>query len=249
MSPVEQIPDSDSDAEPLPCKMQLAIAQLRTGILHEQQGDFARAAACYEGVIAVCATPPDDPGILAAALCNLGGLLVGQGDLSRALPLLERARSLLKDGVETPGLSYVEFHLGLARIAQGDVEGGLAALSTAQRIQRACGDIRHLSATLSAHAVVDIRRGRSDSAETLLQQALDIQERLDEPEARVHTLRLLAYCMAEQGRSGAAQRYRTEAQQLSTLLSLPRPTAATAGDEEPGPKAAHPAEGSRVWFH
>lgn len=247
MSQVEQTPDSD--AEPLPCKTRLAIAQLRTGILHEQQGDFARAAACYEGVIAACETPPDDPGILAAALCNMGGLLVGQGDLSRAFPLLERARSLLKEEVETPGFSYVEFHLGLARIAQGDVEGGLAALSTAQRIQRACGDIRHLSATLSAHAVVDIWRGRFGSAEAMLRQALDIQERLEEPEARVHTLGLLGYCMAAQGRNGAAQRLHTEAEQLSMLLSLPRPNAATAGGEEPGSTAAHPAEGARVWFH
>ncbi|NIM40779.1 MAG: tetratricopeptide repeat protein [Hydrogenophaga sp.] len=211
---------------------------MRAGLLHEQQGDFARAAAHYEGVIAACGTPPDDPGLLAAALCNMGGLLVGQGELSRALPLLERARSLLKDEVETPGLSYVEFHLGLARIAQGDVEGGLAALSTAQRIQQACGDIRHLSATLSAHAVVDIRRGRFDSAEAMLQQALDIQERLEEPEARVHTLRLLEYCMAAQGRSETAQRYCTEAAQLSMLLSFARPTAASV----------NPADGARIWF-
>jgi tetratricopeptide (TPR) repeat protein len=159
----------------------------------------------------------------------MGGLLVGQGDCSGAMPLLERARCLLPEEVDTPGLSYVEFHLGLAKIAQGDVEAGLLALSTAQRIQQACGDIRHLSATLSAKAVVDIRRGRFANAQALLRQALDIQERLEEHEARVHTLRLLGYCLSGQGLGDAAKRCCTQADQLSMLLSLPTPDASAPG--------------------
>ncbi|HSX95327.1 MAG TPA: hypothetical protein VLG41_20545 [Hydrogenophaga sp.] len=248
MSDPAQNPDLDPDTDSLPHTTRLAIAELRAGVLHEQQGDFARAAACYEGVISACGTPPDDPGLLAAALCHMGGLLVGQGNLLRAFPLLERARGLLEGEGETPALSYIEFHIGLARIAQGEVEGGLAALSTAERIQRACGDHRHLSATLSAQAVVCVRRRRFAAAEALLRQALGIQERLEEHEAKVHTLRLLGYCMAEQGRSMAARRLRIEAEQLSLLLSLPRPNATTAGGDDPGSTVAHAIDGARVWL-
>lgn len=246
MSDPAQNPDPDADA--LPHATRLGIAQLRTGVLHEQQGDRARAAACYEGVISACGTPPDDPGLLAAALCHMGGLLVGQGDLSLAFPLLERARGLLEGEGETPALSYVEFHIGLARIAQGDVQGGLAALSTAQRIQQACGDIRHLSATLSAQAVVRVRRRQFAVGEALLRQALDVQERLGEHEAKVHTLRLLGYCMAAQGRSVVARRLRMEAEQLSVLLSFPRPNVTTAGGDDPDSTFAHAIDGARVWL-
>lgn len=196
----------------------VASTELRIGVLHEQQGDHARAMACYERVIALSEELPAGTDNLAAALCNMGGLFIGQGDPSRAVPLLERARSLLRANVETPQLSYVEYHLGLARIAQGNMQEGLAAFSTAQRIQQRCGDIRHLSATLSAQAVVEARRGQFASAETLLQQALELQIRLEDHDSRIHTLKLLGCCKAEQGQSEAAQQCLAEAEKLSMLL-------------------------------
>lgn len=218
----------------------LASTELHIGVLHEQQGDFEQAAKAYEGVIAACAAlPPHDGRTLAAALCNLGGLMVARGEAAGAMPLLERARGLLQEFVETPGLAYVEYHLGLATIAQGDVDGGLAALTKAQDIQQACGDIRQLSATLSAKAWVDVRLRRFASAEPLLRQALDIQQRLDEHGARVHTLRLLGDCLAGQGHIEAAQQCHTQAEHLAMLLSLPLPSAdAQAGRPDAAPATA-----------
>ncbi|NRF72173.1 tetratricopeptide repeat protein [Aquincola sp. S2] len=203
----------------------VAATELRIGMLHEQQGDFKRAAACYVNAITLCEGQPDDTDNLAAALCNLGGLLIGQAPPARVMSLLERARSLLGASADTPAVSYVEYNLGLARIAQGDIEEGLAALATAQRIQERCGDLRHLSATLSAQAVVLARRGELASAETLLQQALEVQGRLEEHPARIHTLRLLGDCKAQQGQSEAAKRYFAEAEQLSMLVRLRTPVA------------------------
>lgn len=226
----------------------LASTALRLGVLHEEQGDFARAMASYEGVIAACEARPDGTDNLAAALCNLGGLLIGQGDAGRATPLLERARSLLQGGVETPGLGQVEFHLGLARIAQGQVDEGLVALAAAQRIQQACGDIRHLSATLSARALVDVRFARFAQAQALLRQALDMQERLEEHGARVHTLRLLGHCLAGQGDSEAAQRCHTQAEQLSMLLSFSGRGADAAGGPRQDATATLPVGGARGWL-
>jgi len=198
----------------------LASTKLRIGILREQQGEHAEALACYERVISLCEGLPDCTEDLAAALCNMGGLLTGRGEPARAMPFLERARTLLEASVETPRLSYVEFNLGLAKIAQGNVQEGLVALSTAQRIQQRCGDIRHLGATLSAMAVVEAQRGEFAGTETLLHQALEIQERLGEHDAKIHTLRLLGYCKKEQGHAEAAQRYLTEAENLSLLIHL-----------------------------
>lgn len=211
--------------EDLGDKANLASTELRIGILHEQQGEYARAAACYERAIALSEDVPGDTDNLAAALCNMGGLLIARGEPSRALPLLERAQSLLKGSIETPGNSYVEYNLGLARVAQGNIQEGLAALSTAQRIQQRCGDIRHLSATLSAKAVIEARRGEYASAEALLQQALEIQDRLDEHQARVHTLRLLGQCKAQQGQSKDAERCLAAAEKLSMLVSVRTPVA------------------------
>lgn len=218
----------------------LASTELHIGILHEQQGDFEQAAKAYEGVISACATlSPHDSRTVAAALCNLGGLMVARGEPAGAMPLLERARGLLQESVETPGLAYVEYHLGLARIAQGDVDGGLAALTKAQGIQQACGDIRQLSATLSAKAWVDVRLRRFASAEPLLREALDIQQRLDEHAARVQTLSLLGNCLAGLGRFEAAQQCHRQAEHLSMLLALPLPRAeAPVGSPDPAPATA-----------
>lgn len=216
-------------------KASLASSDLRIGIVHEQRGEYARAAACYESCIAMSESLPGGADDLAAALCNMAGLLIGQGNPSRAMPMLERARSLLEANVETPGLSYVEYNLGLARIALGDVDGGLAALSTAQRIQQRCGDIRHLSATLSAQAVIEVRRGQFASAVDLLRQAVEIQERLGEHDARVHTLKLLGHCMARQGQSQPAEQCLEEAERLSLLLGLRTPAISfnMAGEQPP----------------
>jgi len=234
--------------EALGHKVLLASTELRIGILHEQQGDTARATVYYMGVIAASETQADGTDNLAAALCHLGGLLIGQGDPERALPLLERARSLLKGVADVPGLSHVEFNLGMAHIARGRMDEGLIALSSAQAIQQRCGDVRHLSATLSARALVELRCDRLANAETLLRQALDIQDRLEEHGAKVHTLRLLGQCLAAQGHGGAARQCHSQAEQLSALLSLSRPDTSADYRDAQRAVAVHPNSRASGWL-
>jgi tetratricopeptide (TPR) repeat protein len=225
--------------EELGDKSGLAGTELRIGILHEQQGEHAQAVACYERAIELAEGTPDGTDNLAAALCNIGGLLVAVGEFPRALQTLERARGLIQGSTETPATSYVEYNLGVARIAQGNLQEGLADLAVAERIQRRCGDVRHLSATLSAKAAVEARRGEFANAEALLREALEIQDRLGEHEAKVHTLRLLAQCKAWQGQDLAGQGYLAQAEMLSMLVGAPHATEAGvhAADE---PRTSNP---------
>ena len=87
-----------------------------------------------------------------------------------------------------------------------------------------------------------------DEGLALLRQALDMQERLEEHGARVHTLRLLGHCLAGQGDSEAAQRCHTQAEQLSMLLSFSGRGADAAGGPGQDATATLPVGGARGWL-
>ena len=88
----------------------------------------ARTAA---GTTAPAATAPGTSG---AALNNEGYALMQRGDYGRALPLLERARTLLR-GSRTLDEAYTDYNLAYTRLHLGRCSGVVALLHESQALQ------------------------------------------------------------------------------------------------------------------
>jgi tetratricopeptide (TPR) repeat protein len=97
---------------------------------------------------------------------------------------------------------------GLAAVAAGAAEPGVACLRMACSEARACGDDRVLARALAAlgSALVHAVRGRDDEAAAVLHEALVVAERADEDEVTVEVCRELGYVEVQAGRGAAAGR-------------------------------------------
>jgi LuxR family maltose regulon positive regulatory protein len=108
------------------------------------------------------------------------------------------------------------FYLGdLARL-HSRFDDALAWYAQAERAWRAAGDIRGISRALRGQALVYLDTVRPSRAEDLLQEALRLNDGLDDRAARARLLELLAENKLNMGKAEEAERLRAQAQTLRT---------------------------------
>lgn len=221
----------------------LARTELRIGMLHEEQGELEEAVGCYGrallGVSGGLSSNVDDE---AAALTNLAGILVSQGDAAGAMPLLDRAQARLRS-VMAPApasLATVGYTLGLAQAALGQCDKALDTLLEALSIQQRCCDRAAQSCTLAALGTISARQGKPVHAQALLNEALLLQIELDDDKAQAWTLTLLAQVSVQQGLLEAAAEYHALAARRRLWVSAC--DRLSAGGEAPSARTPYPAQ-------
>jgi predicted ATPase/DNA-binding SARP family transcriptional activator len=144
--------------------------------------DYSRARSYAEEGLAICQGIGDTQGA-ADALLGLGHIARETRDMDGATAFLEEGLSLARSiGNEVLGAMIMEA-LGYVSLEQGDLETAEIRFAEVLRHYRQTGDAWGEAALLSAHAKVLFRRGKSQQARALMQDALNISQRLKDPYA------------------------------------------------------------------
>ncbi len=133
----------------------------------------------------------DHPYSLIQASWGLGHLYCTSGDFEQAVPLLERALTLVRER-SVPILFHLTARpLGYARAMTGRVREGLTLLEGAQAVQQSIG-ARHLHALCVVQlGEVSALAGRHDDARRLAGKTLTIAREVSERGHEAYALRLL----------------------------------------------------------
>jgi predicted ATPase/DNA-binding CsgD family transcriptional regulator len=156
-------------------------ALLAAGAVARDQGDFPSALSHLEAALALGRELGDRP-LVAAALCDLGILLLYLGDYGRAGALLQEGHALVEAGGDGHALATSLFGLGWLAGAQGEFRRAGAPLAESLAYARRVGDRWLVSRVLwqlggLAQDVGDYARAR-----TLLEDGLAIAEELAAPQ-------------------------------------------------------------------
>ncbi len=123
------------------------VAQMRVGEFHEQQGDFAKAAATYEGVLKI------NPKLLPPTL-KLAQLYAGPlKDLAKALDLAKKARVLAPNDPKATGL------LGTIALKTGNATWAFGLLQESARQLPEDAAVQHALAS-TTYSMGKVREAR-----------------------------------------------------------------------------------------
>ena len=156
---------------------------------HEELGDYdAALSACTRAadLAAAASAGPARDELKARSLAALMRVYRTRGELARAAELRSDAEPL---GGRTPQSAQAEVLIELARVNHdlGDHETAAVQLRRALEIAHACADARHGEdlriGALEALGALARARGRYQQAEGLLEEALELAERLSGPES------------------------------------------------------------------
>ncbi|MGI4848607.1 MAG: tetratricopeptide repeat protein [Janthinobacterium lividum] len=196
-------------------KAGLARTTLRLGMLQEQQGELRKAYALYENALELARDPAlllrDDE---AAALNNMGGILIAQGVPGEALTYLLEAQALLKDAA-TPGHALIHFNLGVAWSALGNHALARISYLAAKALQEQFSDAAGQAASAAAIGVTYLREHEHDLAQTWLNEALHRQTGSGDDRGCASTLLLLAQLKEKQACPDEATACYKQAEMLS----------------------------------
>jgi tetratricopeptide (TPR) repeat protein len=171
---------------------------------HAELGMFAEGKTLGEEGLRI-GEAIDHPASLVVALWGNGLLTLRQGDLSRALPLLERARSLCQDADLAAFFPRTATALGAAYTLAGRVADAVAllTLATEQTITMEIVEVQALCRLSLGEA--QMLAGRLEEAHALAEGALAHAREHQERGNEAYALRLLGEIAARRESSGSAQ--------------------------------------------
>ncbi|MCB9656571.1 MAG: AAA family ATPase [Sandaracinaceae bacterium] len=198
----------EADARAKVLEVDLANIQDGLGMIAQHQGDYTRAAECYEQAYTLAQLRGEHAMAFYATEHALM-LEVERADLGRAARHLSRAEQLapkLRDGSEAP---YVVALAGLLRHLRGEVDPG--ALDDQLAPLRMADAKARLAFILSRAAQVDLSRGDLAHAIARATSALDLAEILERPSEIALSSRILQRAHAARGDTAEADRHAAEA--------------------------------------
>jgi len=188
---------------------------------HAELGTFAEGSAVAEEGRRIAEAVAHPPSLMVAA-CGGGLLALRQGDLRRALPLLERAVSLCHEVDQPSFFLRIAASLGAAYILAGRVADAVATLTQAME-QITTMDLVVLQALCRLSlGEAQMWVGRLEEAQALAEQALALARAHQEHSNQAYALRLLGEIGAqrEPPASDQAGNYYRQALALAEELGM-----------------------------
>lgn len=156
----------------------------------------------------------------------LGRYAIGLGELRQAVDEhLFKALVLYRKSKDKPGQALIHNALGIGYQRLGDPEQAIENYTQAAEIRRDIGDDPELSKTLLNLAWVRLALGEFDTAEGLIQEALDIRTRLDDTAGIAELYNVYGSLEEVRGRIAEALDHYRHALQLRSDLGQDAPLA------------------------
>lgn len=180
------------------------------------QGDLAAVDSLLQECVPLL-EQLDDPRVLAAILCQLGGLVAGVSDIVQSEAYFTRAIDLYREQDNLHGVSMAANNLGLIYHTMGMYDRAIPLLEQSIEIDRIAGDAHGVAEGQVNLAFSMLALENITSAATLLQQALPVLYEMGNFPGMAECLEGLAGIAATGGKSqratsllGAAQRLREQ---------------------------------------
>ena len=193
---------------------------------HFENGDVSRAARLCRDAVAA-AEELGSPAARAAAYWNASRVESERGNVAAALPLAERALSLLGEGQDARNLARLRGQFGILLLSDTPpaVEEALRVLRQAEDELRGSSagrlDVARISAALARALMLDgDLEAATDRATHALEEAGD-----QSPRVAADARAVLGHVAAHQGRLDRAQELFAQAAQLLTSVGADRSTA------------------------
>jgi tetratricopeptide (TPR) repeat protein len=159
-------------------------------VCHAELGTFAEGQAVGDKGLRI-AEAVAHPWSLSVAYWGVGLLSRRQGDLPRALPLLERAMDICQDADLPAFFPQISAVLGAAYTLGGRVADAVPLLTQAMEQTTATGLITHQALCRLSLGEVQMLAGRLEEAHPLAEQALALTRQRQERGNQAYALRLL----------------------------------------------------------
>ena len=226
---------------------------------HAELGTFAEGSALGEEGLRI-AEAVDHPGSLMFAYWGIGLLALRQGDLPRALPLLERGLGICQDANLPAFFPRMAAALGAAYTLAGRVADAVPLLTQAMEQAIAQGHGGYQARCSLSLGEAHLLAGRLEEAHALAERALALARAHQERGHQAYALRLLGEIAArrEPPESEQAEAYYRQALALAEELGM-RPLLAhchlglgtlyaqTAGGSRPAPSCPLPSSCTAPW--
>ena len=188
---------------------------------HAELGTFAEGRALGEEGLRI-AEDVAHPGSLMYAYHGIGLLALRQGDLPRALPLLERAMGLCQDADLPLFFPWIAAALGAAYTLAGRVADAVPLLTQALEQTTATATVVHQALCRLSLGEAHLLAGRLEEAHALAERALALAREHQERGHQAYALRLLGDIAArrEPPESDQAEAYYRQALTLAEELGM-----------------------------
>jgi tetratricopeptide (TPR) repeat protein len=188
---------------------------------HAERGAFAEGLAIAQDGLRIAETL-QSPFSLIAACRGLSFVSLRQGDVHRAIPVLERAMGLCQEWHIPIFFLWVATALGLAYALEGHVTAGLALAEQGVELAVAHGRLGALAPLVAWLSEVYLLAGRLEEARPLAQQALALARTHKEGGHEACALRLLGEIVVHRDplEIKQAERYYQEALTLAEALEM-----------------------------
>jgi tetratricopeptide (TPR) repeat protein len=188
---------------------------------HAELGRFAEGRACGEEGLRIAEAAEHPPSLMIASW-GIGLLALRQGDLPRALPLLERAVGLCQEAELPVWFPWVAAALGSAYALSGRVATAMPLLIQAMEQATAMETVVWQARCHLALGEAQALAGRLEEAQALAERALALAREYQERGHQVYALRLLGEIAAqhEPRRIDHAERYYRQALALADELGM-----------------------------
>jgi tetratricopeptide (TPR) repeat protein len=164
---------------------------------HAERGAFTEGLAMAEEGLRIAETV-NHPFSLIVTCYGLSVVYLRQGDVHRAIPLLERAMGLRQDWHIPLLLPELAGALGLAYALDGRVAAGLALVEQGVEQEVAMGRLRHLALVVACLSEAYLLAGRLEDARQRAVQAVDLARQYQQRGNQAWALWLLGESTARQ---------------------------------------------------
>jgi class 3 adenylate cyclase/tetratricopeptide (TPR) repeat protein len=188
---------------------------------HAELGTFGEGRALGEEGLRIAEAVVHPPSLMVASW-GIGLLALRQGDLPKALPLLERAVSICQDADLPLYFPWMASALGAAYTLGGRVAEGVPLLMQAMEQSTAAETIYFQAHCRLSLGEAQVLAGRLEEAHTLAERALALAHAHQERGRQAHALRLLGEIAAhhEPPESESAETHYRQALALAEELGM-----------------------------
>jgi tetratricopeptide (TPR) repeat protein len=174
-----------------------AVSRAVLSLCHAERGAFTEGLAIAEDGLRIAETI-NFPFSLIEACYGLGGVYWRQGDVPRAIPMLERALGLCQDWHIALLSSWIAAALGLAYAMGGRIATGLALAEQAAEQTAARGRVWSLVRVVTWLSETYLLAGRLEEARQRAEQAYDLARQYQQRGYQAWALWLLGESTARQ---------------------------------------------------
>ena len=174
-----------------------AISRAWLSYCHAERGAFTEGLAMAEEGRRIAETV-NHPFSLIEACYGVSVVYLRQGDVQRAIPMLERAMGLCQDWHIPLFVPWLAAALGLAYALEGRVTAGLALVEQGVEQEVARGRPRCLALVVACLSEVYLLAGRLEEARQRAAQALDLARQYQQRGTQAWALWLLGESTARQ---------------------------------------------------